>query len=73
MVKDNKKDTYQDSVTVPSNREHDDDAGGDVDELEDGLDIVATEATLSGVLTAIPKVVFIWRVHVLDFKLMFTH
>jgi hypothetical protein len=54
-VKDNKKDTYQDSVTIPLNREHDDDAGGDADEGDSS--VVASE--LSGVLTAIPKVGFV--------------
>ena len=56
-VKDNKKDTYQDSVTTPLNREHDDDAGGDADGFEEDSSVVASE--LSGVLTAIPKVGFI--------------
>lgn len=57
MVKDNKKDTYQDSVTTPLNREHDDDAGGDADGFEEDSSVVASE--LSGVLTPIPKVGFI--------------
>ena len=58
MVKDDRKDTYQDSVTAPLNREHDDNAGGDVDGSEE--DIAAAEAPLSEVLTAIPKVDFIY-------------
>ena len=37
MVKDDKKDAYQDCVTAPLNREHDDDAGGDTDRLEDNI------------------------------------
>jgi hypothetical protein len=31
VVTDDKKDVYQDSVTAPLNREHDDDASGDTD------------------------------------------
>ena len=61
MVKDDRKETYQDSVTAPLSREHDDDAG-DVDGLE--------EATLGQVLTAIPKVDFIFGLHVLDSELI---
>lgn len=56
VVKDDKKDTYQDSVTVPLNREYDDDTGGDADGLEE--DIAAAEAAFGEVLTAIPKVNF---------------
>jgi hypothetical protein len=58
IVKHDKKDTYQDSVTASLNREHDDDASGDVDGLEE--DIAAAEASLGEVLTAIPKVDFIF-------------
>jgi hypothetical protein len=54
VFKDDKKDTYQDSVTAPLNREHDDDGGGDVDGFEE--DVAAAEAPLTEVLTAIPKV-----------------
>jgi hypothetical protein len=54
VVKDNKKDTYQDSVTMPLGREHDDSGGADADGLEE--DVEAAEATLGEVLTAIPKV-----------------
>ena len=57
MVKDDHcdKDTSQDFITAPLNREHDDDADGDaLDGLEE--DAVAAKAPLSGVLTAIPKV-----------------
>jgi hypothetical protein len=58
VVKDDRKQTYQDSVTAPLSREHDDNAGGDLDGLEE--DIAAAEAPLSRVLTAIPKVDFIY-------------
>ena len=68
MVKDDRKETYQDSVTAPLTREHDDNAGGDVDGLEE--DIAAVEATLGQVLTAIPKVDFIFGLHVLDSELI---
>jgi hypothetical protein len=54
VVKDDKKDAYQDSVTAPLNRVHDDNAGGDIEGLEEN--IAAAEAPLSEVLTAIPKV-----------------
>jgi len=53
VVKDD-KDTYQDSITVPLNRERDDSGGGDGDGLEE--DSTAAEAPLAGVLTEIPKV-----------------
>ena len=65
MVKDDRKDTYQDSVTAPLNREYDDNAGGDVDGSKQ--DIAAAEAPLGEVLTAIPKVDFILRFYVLVF------
>lgn len=52
MVKDDKKDIYQDSVTAPLSRDHDDDAGGDPEGLEENMD--AAEA-FGEVLTAIPK------------------
>ena len=68
VVKDDKKDTYQDSVTAPLNRDHDDNVGGDVDGLEE--DIAAAEASLGEVLTAIPKVYFIFGLHVLDLELI---
>jgi hypothetical protein len=51
VVTDDKKDVYQDSVTAPLNREHDDDAGGDAD----GEDIQDSAERLGEVLTAIPK------------------
>lgn len=57
MVKDDKKDTYQESVTAPLNREHDDHAGSDAEGLEDymgGLGV--TDGPLGEALTAIPKV-----------------
>jgi hypothetical protein len=54
VVKDDKKDTYQDSVTAPLSRENDDSGGGDMDGLDD--DIAAAAAPLGKVLTAIPKV-----------------
>jgi hypothetical protein len=53
-VKDDKKDSYQDSVTAPLSREYDDSGGGDGDGLEE--DSTAAEAPLAEVLTAIPKV-----------------
>ena len=68
MVKDDRKETYQDSVTAPLSREHDDDAGGDVDGLDE--DIAATEAPLGQVLTAILKVDFIFGLHVWDSELI---
>lgn len=54
VFKDNRKDAYQDSVTAPLNREHDDSGGGNADGLEE--DTAAMEAPLSKVLTTIPKV-----------------
>jgi hypothetical protein len=54
VVKDDKKETYQDSVTAPLNREHDDDTGSDMEGLEDFTE--AADAPLVEVLTAIPKV-----------------
>ena len=54
IVKHDKKDTYQDSVTASLNREHGNDASGDVE------DIAVAEASLGEVLTAIPKVDFIF-------------
>jgi len=70
VVKDDRKDTYQDSVTAPLNREHDDNAGGDVDGSEE--DIAAAEAPLGEVLTAIPKVDFVLGIHVSDSELIHT-
>ena len=72
MVRDDRKDTYQDSVmiTAPLNREHDDNAGGDVDWSED--DRAAAEALLDEALTAIPWIDFIFGLHVLDSKLIYT-
>ena len=67
MVKDDRKETYQDSVAAPLSWEHDDNAGGDVDGLEE--DIAAAEV-LGQVLTAIPKVDFIFGLHVLDLELI---
>jgi hypothetical protein len=58
VVRDDRKETYQDSVTAPLSGEHDDNAGGDLDGLKE--DIAAAEAPLSQVLTAIPKVDFIY-------------
>ena len=55
MVKDDKKDIYQDCVTAPLNREHDDDAIGDTEGHEDNM---APTEYLGEVLTAIPKVYF---------------
>jgi len=52
VVKDDKKDTYQDCVTAPLNREHNDDVGGDTEGFEDD----AAAESLGEVLTAIPKV-----------------
>jgi len=68
VVKDDKKDIYQDAVTAPLNREHDDDVSGGVDGLEE--DIAAAEASLGEVLTAIPKVDLDFRLHVFDLKLI---
>ena len=68
MVKDDKKDIYQDAITAPLNRDHDNDVGGGVDGLEE--DIAAAEASLSEVLTAIPKVDLDFGLHVLDFELI---
>jgi hypothetical protein len=51
VVIDDKKDVYQDSVSAPLNREHDDDAGGDADRE----DIQDSAERLGEVLTAIPK------------------
>ena len=48
---------YQDSVTAPLSKEHDNDAGGDTEGLEEN--IAAAEA-FGKVLTVIPKVCF-WR------------
>jgi hypothetical protein len=70
VVKDDRKDTYQDSVTAPLNRKYDDNAGGDVDESEE--DIAAAEAPLGEVLTPIPKVDLILGLHVLDPELIHT-
>ena len=53
VVKDDKKDVYQDSVTAPLSREHDDDAGDAMEGVEENM--LAT-GTLGEVLTAIPKV-----------------
>jgi hypothetical protein len=55
VVKDDKKDVYQDSVTAPLSRDNDDDAGGDTEGLEDNI---GTAEALGEVLTAIPKVCF---------------
>ena len=55
MVRDNRKETYQDSVTAPLSQKHDDNAGGDLDGLEQDI-----EAPLGRVLTAIPKVDLIY-------------
>ena len=70
VVKDDKKDTYQDSITAPLNREHDDNAGGDADGLEE--DIAAAEARLGEVLTAILKVDFKFGPCTLDSELICT-
>jgi hypothetical protein len=70
VVKHDKKDIYQDSVAALLHREHDIDAGGDVDGLEE--DIATAEAPLSEVLTAIPKVHFVFKLHVSDSELTCT-
>ena len=54
MVKDDKKEMYQDCVTAPLNREHNNNAGGDTEGPEDNI----TAESLGEVLTAIPKVCF---------------
>ena len=70
MVKYVKNDIYQDSVAASLHREHVIDAGGDVDELDE--DIAAVEAPLSEVLTAIPKVHFVFELHGSDSELICT-
>ena len=62
VVKDDKNDIYQDFVTAPLNREHDDDAGGDAEGLEENM---AAAETFQKVLTAIPKVCF-WMLFVVS-------
>ena len=57
MVKDDKKDVYQDSVTAPLSRDHDDEAGYDTEGQEENI---AGAEAFGEVLTAIPKVYF-WR------------
>jgi len=57
VVKDDKKDVYQDSVTAPLSRDHDDEAGGDTEGQEENI---AGAEAFGEVLTAIPKVYF-WR------------
>jgi hypothetical protein len=42
VVKDDRKETYQDSVTALLSQEHDDNDGGDANGLEE--DVAATEA-----------------------------
>jgi hypothetical protein len=49
MVKDNKKDIYQDFVTAPLGREYNDNAGGNTEEN------MAAVGNLREVLTVIPK------------------
>jgi hypothetical protein len=68
VVKDDRKESYQDSVTVPLSWEHNDNAGGDADGLEE--DIAAAEAPLGQVLTAILKMDFIFGLHDLDSELI---
>ena len=53
MVKDDKKDVYQDSVIAPLSREHDDDASDNMEGVEENM---LAAGTLGEVLTAIPKV-----------------
>jgi hypothetical protein len=53
VVKDDKKDAYQDSITAPLNRAHDNNAGGDPEGLEENI---VDADPLGEVLTAIPKV-----------------
>ena len=64
VVKDNKndKDAYQDSVTAPMGREFNDDAGGDGNGSDE--DMLAVGATLSKVLTVIPKVYLILEFYI---------
>jgi hypothetical protein len=57
VVKDDKKDAYQDSVTMPLGCEHDNSGGGDANGLEE--DVEAKAAPLGEVLTAIPNVSFL--------------
>jgi hypothetical protein len=56
VVKDDKKETYQDNVTAPLDREYDDNTGSDLEGLEDSAGVV--DAYLGEVLTVIPKVCF---------------
>ena len=53
MVKDDKKETYQDAVTTPIDRKYDDSTCGDAEGQEDSIGV--TDAYLGEVLTAIPK------------------
>ncbi|KAF8480752.1 hypothetical protein DFH94DRAFT_691835 [Russula ochroleuca] len=53
VVKDDKKETYQDNVTAPLDREYDDNTGSDLEGLEDSAGVV--DAYLGEVLTVIPK------------------
>jgi hypothetical protein len=57
VVKDDKKDTYQDCVTALLNRVHDNNAGGNAEGLENNT--AAADAPFGEVLTAIPKVHFV--------------
>jgi hypothetical protein len=57
MVKDDKKDAYQDSVTAPLSRDHNDKAGGNTEGQEENI---AGAEAFREVLTTIPKVYF-WR------------
>jgi hypothetical protein len=50
VVKDDKMDIYQDSVTAPLSREHNNDVGSDTEEN------MAAARNLGEVLTTIPKV-----------------
>jgi hypothetical protein len=69
MVKDDKKNIYQDSITATLNREHDNNASGDVNGLEE--DTAAAEAPFDEVLTAIPKVDYIFGLHMFKSELIY--
>ena len=62
VVKDDKNDIYQDFITAPLNREHDDNASGDAEGLEENM--VAAE-TFRKVLTSIPKFCF-WTLFIVS-------
>jgi hypothetical protein len=56
IVKDKKRDSYQDCVTAPLDREHNDNMGYDMDGLD--ADIGAADTPFGEILTAVPKVCY---------------